>query len=197
MASIFEAEIRGKEKEEDKLTSKVFGIFNVVDKPLVLGKILEKIGITIPKKEIENAEIQLWEKHGECIPDAVIKTKSNLIFVESKLDSPLSLEQLKTEYKQGMKESDSFYLLCITKHFDVPQEIESLREELKTDMIFWTSWQNLYTYLLPIEKSVNLDKTSKALIKELRRLFEAKRLRGFSGFKEVDYKKNNEYLREF
>ena len=189
MASIFEAEIRGKEKDEDKLTSRVFGIFNIVDKPLVLGKILEKIGIKIPKKEIENAQIQLWEKHGECIPDAVIKTKSNLIFIESKLDSPLSLEQLKTEYKEGIKESDSFYLLCITKHFDVPQEIESLREELKTDRIFWTNWQNLYTYLLPIERSIDMDKTSKALIKELRSFFEAKRLRGFSGFNEVDYKK--------
>jgi len=197
MASIFEAESRGKEKDEDILTSRVFGIFNIVDKTLVLRKFLEKIEIKIPKKEIEDAQIRLWEKRGDCIPDVVIQTKSSLIFVESKLDSPLSLEQLKTEYKQGMKESDSFYLLCISKHFDIPREIESLREDLKTDRIFWTSWQNLYTYLLPIEKSVGLDRTSKALIKELRSLLEAERLRGFSGFKEVDYEKITSTYKNF
>jgi len=189
MESIFQAESRGKEKDEDILTSRVFGIFNIVNKSLVLGKFLEKIGIKIPKKEVEDAQIRLWEKHGECIPDAVIETKSNLIFVESKLDSPLSLEQLKTEYTQGNKESDSFYLLSVSKHFDLPQEIENLRKELKTDRLFWTSWQSLYTYLLPIEKSEDLDKTSKALIKDLRSFLEAKRLRGFSGFDKTNYKR--------
>lgn len=189
MASIFEAESRGKDKDEDILTSRVFGIFNIVNKPLVLGKFLEKAGIKLPKKEVEDAQIRLWEKHGECIPDAVIQTESSLIFVESKLDSPLSIEQLKTEYEQGKKESASFYLVCISKHFDLPQEIKRLRKDLKTDRLFWTSWQNLYTYLLPIEKSTSLDTTSKALVKELRSLLEAERLRGFSGFKNTDYEK--------
>lgn len=189
MASIFQAESRGKEKDEDILTSRVFGILNIVNKSLVLGRFLEKVGIKIPKKEVEDAEIRLWEKHGECIPDAVIQTKSRLIFVESKLDSPLSMEQLKTEYKEGKKESESFYLLCISKHFDLPREFETLREELKTDRLFWTSWQSLYTYLLPIEKSEDLDKTSKALIGDLRTLLETERLRGFSGFKKNQYEK--------
>lgn len=189
MASIFEAESRGKEKDEDVLTSRVFGIFKIVDKSLVLGKFLENVGIKIPKKEIEGARIRLWEKHGECIPDVVIQTKSSLIFVESKLDSPLSSEQLKTEYTQGDGESESFYLLCVTKHFDPPEEIEILKKQLKTDRLFWTSWQSLYTYLLPIEESTELDKTSKALIGDLRALLEAERLRGFSGFKDVDYEK--------
>jgi len=189
MAAIFEAESRGKEQDEDILTSRVFGIFNIVNKSLVLGKFLEKVGINIPKKEIVEAQIELWERHGKCIPDAVIQTKSSSVFIESKLDSPLSMEQLKTEYNQGEKESDSFYLLCISKHFDLPKEIESLRKVLKTDKIFWTSWQNLYSCLLPIEKSAGLDKTSKALIKDLRSFLEAKRLRGFSGFKKTDYEK--------
>jgi len=80
-------------------------------------------------------------------------------------------------------------LLCISKHFDIPQEIKSLRKNLKTGKIFWTSWQNLYTYLLPIEKSTSLDNTSKALVKELRSVLETERLRGFSGFKKADYEK--------
>ena len=82
MASIFEAESRGKNKDEDIVTSRVFGIYNIVNKSLILGKFLEKVGIKIPKEEVEDAQIRLWETHGECIPDAVIQTKSNLVFVE-------------------------------------------------------------------------------------------------------------------
>jgi len=189
MASIFAAESRHKDKDEDKLTSRVFGIFNILNKSLVLGGFLEKAGIKIPRKEVETAQVKLWEKHGECIPDVVIETESSLVFVESKLESPVLTEQLRTEYEQGEKESDSFCLLCISKHFDLPQEIESLRNDLRTDRIFWTSWQNLYTYLLPLEKSTSLDNTSKALVKELRLLLEAERLRGFSGFKKIEYEK--------
>ena len=188
MASIFEAEARGKDYPEDILTSRVFGIFNITDR-VVLHRFLKRIGINLPLEEVRKAEISLWEQYNDSIPDVVIRTESSLIFVESKLDSPISIEQLRKEYEEGIKESDSFCLLCITKDFSVPEEIERFKKELKTNKVFWTSWQNLYAYLSSIEKLKTLDSTSKSLIKELKLYLETQRLRGFSGFKDEDIKK--------
>ncbi|RJS92432.1 hypothetical protein CW705_02800 [Candidatus Bathyarchaeota archaeon] len=182
----FEAEARRKDKEEDVLTSRVFGILNRIDKIAVLGLILRNLGIKIPDEEIKQAEIRLWEEYDGTIPDAVIETKSTLIFVECKLESPLIIEQLKREYKEGIAEEKDFYLLCITKHFLEPLEIKQARRECPK--IVWTSWQELNAILRRTSESEKLDIISKGLISDLLKLLDAKGLRGFAGFKEINLK---------
>lgn len=182
----FEAEARGKEKDEDILTSRVFGIFNRVDKVTVLGTIFNKLGINVPEEELKQAEIRLWEAHDGTIPDAEIKTKSSLVFVEDKLESPLIVEQLKREYKAGSVSKKIFYLLCITKHFLEPPEIEETRTACP--QIRWMNWQGLNAILRRISESKQLDITSKGLIADLLKVLNSKGLRGFAGFREKDVK---------
>jgi hypothetical protein len=182
----FEAEVRGKEKEEDILTSRLFGILNRVDKVIVLGRILRKLGVDVPNEELRQAEIRLWEEHDGTIPDAVIETKSNLIFVECKLESPLIFEQLKRECHAGSKKGKDFHLLCITKHFMEPPEIREAKTRFP--QIKWTSWQELNASLRRINELRQLDMTSKGLLNDLVKILNSKGLRGFAGFKEKEFK---------
>lgn len=177
----FEAEARGMTREEDILTSRVFGILNRVDKVIVLGAILRKLGIAVPEQELRKANIRLWEKYDGTIPDAVIETDSSLIFAECKVDSPIVIEQLKREHIAGTEKGKKFHLICVTKDFLEPSEIRQVRTDYPNTS--WISWQWINASLRPISESEALDQISKGLIDDLLRLLHAKGFRGFAGFK--------------
>jgi len=173
---------RGKTSDEDILTSKVFGILSKIDKTLVLGQILKEVGVIIPCDELVEAEITLWEDYNGTVPDVSIETTSNLVFIECKLNSPISIEQLKREYNEGMKFGKNFRLLCLTKDYVEPSEIKSLKSSFPE--IVWMNWQSINAQL----RSPNLgslDDISYGLIQDLADLLGSQGLRGFAGFKKI------------
>jgi len=188
MLSFFEADKREKYGDEDVLTSRFFGIIDIVNKKVVLQSILSKIGINLSVDEINAAQIRLWETYTDCIPDAIIETDSTLIFIESKLDASVSIDQLEREYNAGVSEKKMFYLICITNDFDLPREVIEIKNKLNTENIIWFSWQNMYVTINNLLESTEINDTEKKLLQNLLIFFEVNRLRGFKGFDEEEYK---------
>jgi len=177
--SLFEAEKRGKTGEEDILTSKVFGILSRIDRKNILGQMIEKIGVIISPDEIENADIELWKDYNGTAPDVSIETNSHLIFIECKLGSSISIEQLRREYNEGVKSRKKFNLICLTKDYVEPGEVIELKNEFSC--IHWMNWQTINAQLRSVS-NISLDKISKELISDLSDLLDSMDLRGFAGF---------------
>ena len=188
MLSIFEAENRNKAGSEDILTSRFFGIMDIVNKKVLLKQFLSILNIPFIETELTDYQFSLWENYGDCIPDAVIESKDTLIFVESKLDAPISEDQLKREFVAVSSSRKKSFLICISKDFDLPTEIKNVREEIDVN-IKWISWKKLYAFLSELTKSDSLNQTEIKLIENLILIFEINRLRGFKGFKKDNYEK--------
>ena len=112
--SIFEAEVRHRTGDEDILTSRVFGTLSIVDKHTVLAPFLASLGLSLAGEEIPSLTISLWKAYGDTEPDVIIESSAQLIFIEAKLGSPASCEQLEREYKHGRKAKDRFSLFLLT-----------------------------------------------------------------------------------
>lgn len=187
---IFEAEIRGHTGEEDILTSRVFGILEILDRTQFLLPILKQCGISLEQdSKPENISFSYWEKMGKRTPDVILKDKSTLIFIECKLDAPLDIHQLTEEYEDGMKARKDFWLIAITRDWVEPLQIQQAKEILmkkkngvKEPHIQWVNWQTIYVILKKNAKNGN--QTEKKLIEALLGLLEAKKLRGFDKFDE-------------
>lgn len=181
--SLFEAEKRGRKGEEDILTSKVFGILSKVDGKKILQNFLKVIGVSIPLNELANAEIELWKDYNGTVPDVSIETQSNIIFIECKVNSPVSIEQLKRELVEANKFRKSVNLICLTKDFIEPNEVKQLKQDYPE--IIWTNWQTINSLLRNTELN-KLDELSNNLISDLSDFLGSKGYRGFAGFKKDD-----------
>ena len=176
---LFEAEKRGRRGEEDILTSKVFGILSKVNREKVLGAILNEFGAHISSEELIHANIDLWKNYNGTIPDVSIESNSYLIFIECKLNSPISIEQLKREYKEGVKTEKEFRLISLTKDYVQPTEIIEFSRE--NPNVSWMNWQGINAKLRGLDVS-QLDDISKELVSDLADLLGSKGMRGFAGF---------------
>ena len=185
---IFEAEVRGHRGEEDLLTSRVFGTLEILDRSKFLVPLLQKCGIELTKEiEANRFRFKYWERVGKRTPDVILKDKSALIFIENKLDTPVDVVQLVEEYEDGTKTHKNFWLMCVTRDFVEPIEIENARSTLAergivNPRIQWISWQQIYSMLRRNAK--NGDETEKKLIGDLLALLKAKGLSTFDRFPE-------------
>lgn len=176
---LFEAEKRGRTSEEDILTSKVFGILSKVNREKVLGVILNEFGAHISSEELIHANFDLWKDYNGTIPDVSIESNSYLIFIECKLNSPISIEQLKREYKEGAKTDKEFRLISLTKDYVQPTEIREFSRE--NPNVSWMNWQGINAKLRGLDLS-QLDEISKELVTDLADLLGSQGMRGFAGF---------------
>jgi len=176
---LFEAEKRGRTGAEDVLTSKVFGVLSKVNREKVLGAILNEFGARISSEELIHANIELWKDYNGTIPDVSIESNSYLIFIECKLNSPISIEQLKREYKEGIKTDKEFRLISLTKDYVQPTEIREFRRE--NPNVSWMNWQGINAKLRGLDLS-QLDDISKELVSDLADLLGSQGMRGFAGF---------------
>lgn len=185
--SIFEAEIRRRTGDEDLLTSKVFGTLNILDRQIILASFLKSIGVSLKEEEIPSLKMKLWSTYTDTEPDVIIESTEQLIFLEIKLDSPVSHEQLVREYKRGKKAKSTFSLFLITKDSQLPPAINYAQEQLSSEFpdvrISWIRWQQIYSIIKEIRNTDGIDAVSCSLLSEILRLLEAKRLRGFMGIK--------------
>jgi len=77
--------------------------------------------------KIPSLSVSLWKVYGDTEPDVIIESTTQLIFIEAKLGSSASCEQLEREYKHGRKAKDRFSLFLLTKDFSEP---EAMKEAL-------------------------------------------------------------------
>lgn len=185
--SIFEAEVRHRTGEEDQLTSKVFGSLSILDKRVVLVPFLEALGLSLTESEIPTLTVSLWKMYGDVEPDVIIESTEQMAFIEVKLDSPVSHDQLEKEYRRGMKSKKPFSLFLLNKDFRLPPAVMEAKEHLSKDFpdvkINWVRWQQIYPILIELKSRDALDPVSRSLLSEVLRLLEAKRLRGTMGIK--------------
>ena len=185
--SIFEAEVRHRTGDEDILTSRVFGTLSIVDKHTVLAPFLASLGLSLAGEEISSLTISLWKAYGDTEPDVTIESSVQLIFVEAKLGSPASCEQLEREYKRGKKAKDRFSLFLLTKDFREPEAVKEASARLSPDFpdtkITWIRWQQIYAILKEITQREEADPISRSLLSDLLSLLASKGLRGTIGLK--------------
>jgi len=183
--AIFEAEARRRTGEEDTLTSRVFGALRITDPATVTVPLLKRMGIDIEQDEVDSLELALWPQYGGTEPDVAITTKTQLAFIEAKLDSPSSAEQLEREYRQGKQVGKRFKLLLVTKDYRQPDAFHeawsSLQREFGEPSMAWLRWQNLTAALKEIACEETIDSVSRRLLQAVVTLLEAKGLRGFNG----------------
>ena len=185
--SIFEAEVRHRTSDEDILTSRVFGTLSIVDKHTVLAPFLASLGLSLAGEEIPSLTISLWKAYGDTEPDVIIESSAQLIFIEAKLGSPASCEQLEREYKHGRKAKDRFSLFLLTKDFREPEAVKEASARLSPDFpdtkITWIRWQQIYAILKEITQREKADSISRSLLSDLLSLLASKGLRGTIGLK--------------
>lgn len=186
--SIFEAEVRHRIGDEDILTSRVFGTLSIVDKHTVLAPFLASLGLSLTEKEIPSLSVSLWKAYGDTEPDVIIESSVQLIFIEAKLGSPTSCEQLEREYKHGRKAKDRFSLFLLTKDFREPEAVKEALARLSPDFpdakITWVRWQQVYAILKEITQREEADSISRSLLSDLLLLLASKGLRGTIGLKQ-------------
>lgn len=186
---IFEAISRGHTGEEDMLSSSVFGILEILDRSKFLAPVLEHCGIALGEEmDPGRLSFSFWESTGKRTPDVILKDKSILISVESKLGEQVDSQQLVDEYEDGMKLHKNFWLVAVTADYVKPTEIEKAKSvlrgrEYKDPRVKWVNWQQIYSLLRRNAKNGN--ETEQKLIGDLLSLLEAKGLSMFDRFNET------------
>lgn len=186
---IFEAISRGHTGEEDMLTSSVFGILEILDRSKFLAPVLEHCGVALVEEmDPGRLSFSFWESTGKRTPDVILKDKSILVSVESKLGEQVDSRQLVDEYEDGMKLHKNFWLVAVTADYVKPTEIEKAKSVLrekgyKDPRIKWSNWQQIYSLLCRNAESGN--ETEQKLIGDLLSLLEAKGLSMFDRFNET------------
>ena len=184
---IFEAEVRHRTGDEDVLTSRIFGTLSIVDKHTVLAPFLASLGLSLTEKEIPSLSVSLWKVYGDTEPDVTIESSTQLIFIEAKLGSSASSEQLEREYKHGRKAKDRFSLFLLTKDFSKPEAVKEALGQLSPHFpdakITWVRWQQIYAILKEITQREEVDTISRSLVSDLLSLLVSKGLRGTIGLK--------------
>lgn len=186
---IFEAGRRGHTGEEDMLTSSVFGMLEILDRSKFLAPVLEQCGVELVEDiDLGRLSFNYWESTGKRTPDVILRDKSILISVESKLGSQIDNWQLVEEYEDGIKAQRNFWLIAITADYIQPAELEKAKSVLKEKgfkdpHIKWINWQQIYAFLLINAEGGN--ETEQKLIDELLALLKAKGLSMFYQFNET------------
>ncbi len=196
--SIYEAEIRRGIFHEDFLTSKVFGIFNIVNKKILLYNFLRFLGINVPQKDCDRLKITFWRLEGKRVPDVIISNDRILLYIEAKLHS-ISEQQLIEEYKDGVLKSHKFKLIVITPDIVLPEEIKKVFMNLKATRkivnIQWLSWRKLNKFLKKEASRVDYNDTERKLLKETVRLLDGLGFGEFKGFNvKIDKLKFDDFL---
>ena len=162
--SLFEYEFKKRSSNnvvtEDELTSRVFGILEIIGKDF-LSKWL-KI------EEIE--KIEYWPRFPGAEPDVVIYSCRNKnVIIECKLEDLGSVEQLKKEYILSKKLNAT--LLFLTATISKPDIIEKAEKELqiKKKEIHWENWESLYKNIINYYDSKKITKRENNLLVQLKK----------------------------
>jgi len=190
--SLFQAEIRNKVNiVEDSLTSKAFGVLDIIDRRIALLPFLRQCGVDIEEDAVQHLTLSFWQWQGNTEPDVIIKGDNLLLYIEAKLGSPLGEEQLIKEYIDGAKKKSLFYLIAITRDALEPECIGSAKQELSKEFdrvnLSWTRWQDLHTLLRKVKGNLTNGAEIK-LVEQLIKLLESQGLRAFDGFDESSTK---------
>jgi len=190
------AELRGKlspetTRQEDLLTSDVFGALKNVDRQAGLGGFLKLAGIELAADELATAEFSFWERMADRTePDVIVRTASALLLIEAKYLSALGADrtQLRRELDGGKKlarPGQSLHLIAVTVDPACPDALDAFRQTLEPEeatRVHWTSWQQIAELMESICSDPEVDIVSRRYIEDLCRLFDRKNLRGFRGF---------------
>lgn len=177
--SIFKAGERNKLGGEDICTSFVFGSMDILDRQTFFKSFLKNLNITLSKKELESAKFDFWtqinKKRDLRIPDVIIKSKTNLIYVENKIadyvNSKQFVKQLKDEYKDSKRNNGNSFLIYITNDANEPYDVrEKLDIYFKKDAenIKWCNWNRIHKFVLENIKNNSLNPLAKRLLNELK-----------------------------
>jgi hypothetical protein len=186
---VFEAEVRRHTGDEDILTSRVFGTLGILDKSKFLASILKQCGVELGEEfGFDCLAFSYWEAIGKRTPDVILRDKSILISIESKLGSSVDTWQLVEEYEDGMKLQRNFWLIAVTAHYVEPSQVKEAKSMLrekgyKDPRIKWINWQQIYAILRTNAESGNA--TEQKLIGDLLSLLKAKGLSVFIGFEKA------------
>jgi hypothetical protein len=180
--SIFEAQERDHNADEDRLTSAVFGTLEILDRSKFLASILKKCRIELGEQtDLNNLKFHYWLPTGKRIPDVVLREKSGnriRIAIECKLDDrDFDVDQLVEEY-----EDRPDCLVAVSDHWSEPPEIQQARDRLKKPRLHWISWREIYALLHQNKEKGNA--TEQKLIDDLLLLMERKGLRMFDRFED-------------
>ncbi len=189
------AELRGKagkiSRDEDMLTSNVFGTLKNIDRLRGLYALLQLAGIDVTPNEAMQATFSFWPKfHGGTEPDVVINTPRHVIVVEAKYMAALGADatQLPREFKYGTDLAGAgkeFYLLAITADLARPEALDQFRGQLtqeEAQRVVWVNWQSVARIVGAMLESGEVDDVSRRWAKDLWDLMDRKNLRGFRGF---------------
>lgn len=185
--SIFTIEIKqNKRVDEDALTSKVFGIFDLVNRKILVKPFLEMLKIKIPNEEIDMLKIGFWQTTGQATPDIVFVGKDTFISIEAKYGGTLARDQLIKEY-EDIKQKKNCHLVTITSDFTKPltiQETINFFEHQNIEPnIHWTNWHSINSMIKEQIGHPELDKTGKRLVQHICELMDTLGFRKFTGFR--------------
>ncbi len=143
--SVYSKVLRG-HSAEDRLTYLAFSALKNSARKVLL-EFLQELDIPATDGEAEECRFRFWKNLGKRELDCVLEMKRMLILVESKLDSPVDLKQLREEYLEGARQIENFYLLLITDDFSEPNEVSRLKSASGVDpkRIRWLGWTSLFT----------------------------------------------------
>ncbi|WP_435345065.1 hypothetical protein [Haloarchaeobius sp. HRN-SO-5] len=165
---------------ENELTKAVFGCLQL------LGRDALNEVFSAPRFDFTFAsapDFTFHETVDKREPDVVVEDTPNLtLMVEAKMGAPTDYNQLSDEFDDLTQEwdSDKLRLLHITEERLRPTNLES-RTEIPPKNLIWTSWRNLATSLLDIDKS-NLTTADQRVVEMLVQILEKQGYRPFRGF---------------
>jgi len=198
---------------EDPLTASIFESIEVMDRDLVLGKVLqEATGDTFTSEELEKAEFLYWMRDVEAFgdltePDVMIRVGDTLYLFEAKYRSGLGEEtedasgQLEREWKGGMALKDKwklshFRLVCVIGDVSTLDDISAFEKETGHH-VHRLKWQDIHRIMSGVLESPDVDPKDRILATRCKALLERRKMASFRGFRHLDdYKRANEFHQE-
>lgn len=198
---------------EDPLTASIFESIEVMDRDLVLGKVLQKAtGDTFTSEELEKAEFFYWIRDVQAFgdltePDVMIKVGDTLYLFEAKYLSGLGGEaedtsgQLERELKGGMALKDkwklsNFRLVCVLGDVSTLDDISRVEGDTGHH-VYRLQWQDIHRIMGDIFESPDVDPKDRILATRCKSLLERRKMASFRGFRHLeDYRRAGEFYQE-
>jgi len=180
------------ESREDILTSNVFSFFKYSDRNVYLKMFIEKIGINVSHKELQEAEFIFWPKYDDKTePDVVIIIGNYYLLFEVKYLSNFYEDQIKREIEGGLLESKNlrkeFYYIVLTQDYCYKEEIFEVAIKMIGDHFKWINWQCVSHILANHLDEYGNNSPDFLFASDLYNLLKRKNLRGYHSFVHLSY----------
>ena len=198
---------------EDPLTASIFGSIEVMDRELVLGRVLgEATADKFTSRQLEQAEFFYWMQDVKAFgdrtePDVMIRVGNTLYLFEAKYRSGLGegtedrAGQLEREFEGGMVLKHNwglsqFRLVCVLGDVSTLDDISAF-EEKTGHQVHRLQWQDIHRIMSDTLELPNIDPKDRILATRCKALLERRKMASFEGFRHLeDYRRAGKFYEE-